>query len=61
MKRETREYISEMLKDEVKYRHAEIDRVILQGGKAENELQKYRAVMLALDDFEHGGNEHVAG
>ncbi|MDY3690858.1 MAG: hypothetical protein SO072_02690 [Dysosmobacter sp.] len=50
-----------MLKDEVKYRHAEIDRVILQGGKAENELQKYRAVMLALDDFEHGGNEHVAG
>ena len=52
MKKETRAYIKAMLERDVELRKDDLDRVMLHGGGEEMCLEKYRAALLALDDFQ---------
>lgn len=52
MKNETRAYIKAMLEQDVELRKDDLNRVLLQGGDGKINLEKYRAALLALDDFQ---------
>lgn len=52
MKKETIAYIKAMLERDVELRKDDLDRVLLQGGDGKMNLEKYRAALLALDDFQ---------
>ena len=60
MKRETVDRIRKMLRDDVEYRHRELERVLLNGMDGKRELEQYREALLAREDFE-GGLENAAG
>lgn len=51
MKEETRSYVKNMLEQDLACRRADLDRVLLQGGDGKRELERYRAALLAMDDF----------
>lgn len=51
MKEETRAYVGSMLAQDLECRRADLDRVLLQGGDGKRELERYRAALLAMDDF----------
>ena len=52
MKKETIAYIKAMLEQDVELRKDDLDRVLLQGGDGKINLEKYRAALFALDDFQ---------
>ena len=52
MNNETKAYIKAMLEQDVELRKDDLDRVLLQGGDGKANLEKYRAALLALDDFQ---------
>ena len=54
MKKETIAYIKAMLERDVELRKNDLDRVLLQGGDGKMNMEKYRAALLALDDFQSG-------
>ena len=54
MKDETRNYVKTMLDQDLECRRADLDRVLIQGGDGKRELERYRAALLALDDFSSG-------
>ena len=54
MKDGTKAYLGNLLEQDLECRRAELDRVLLQGGDGKRELERYRAAMLAKDDFSSG-------
>ena len=52
MKNETKAYIRAMLEQDVEKRKVDLDRVLLQGEDGKTNLEKYRAALLALYDFQ---------
>ena len=54
MKEETKTYVKTMLDSDLERRRSDLDRVLLQGGDGKRELERYRAALLALDDFASG-------
>lgn len=51
MKEATKAYLGAMLKQDLEIRRADLDRALLQGGDGKRELERYRAALLAMDDF----------
>lgn len=54
MKEETKTYVKTMLDSDLERRRSDLDRVLLQGGDGKRELERYRAALLARDDFTSG-------
>lgn len=61
MKKETRDRIRKMLREDVDYRKKELDRVLIQGGEGKRELEQYREALLAREDFEEGVDANAVG
>ena len=61
MRKETRDKISRLLRDDLDCRKSDLDRVILQGGDGKRELEHYREVLLAKTDFEEWEKINGAG
>lgn len=52
MKNETKTYIKAMLEQDVENKKVDLDRILLQGGDGKANLEKYRAALLTLYDFQ---------
>ena len=61
MKQETTKYVKAMLEQDVACRKDDLDRNLLQGGDGTRELERYRAALLALDDFQSGSGGKGGG
>ena len=61
MKKETRDRIRKMLREDVDFRKKELDRVLIQGGEGKRELEQYREALLDREDFEEGVDANAVG
>lgn len=57
MKKETRDRIQLMFREDADKKRCELDRVLISGGDYEGPLEEYRQMLIARDDFERGGAE----
>lgn len=61
MKKETRDRIRKMLREDADTKRWELDRALTQGRDGKRELEEYRQALLAREDFEEGADENAVG
>lgn len=61
MRKETKDRILRMLREDAERRKDDLDRALLQGQDGKRELERYREALLARDDFEEGVKGTAAG
>lgn len=57
MKKETRDRIQLMFREDADKKRCELDRVLIRGGDYKRPLEEYRQVLIARNDFEREGAE----
>ena len=61
MKKETRDRIRKMLREDSDTKRWELDRALTQGRDGKRELEEYRQALLAREDFEEGADANAVG